>query len=229
LATGQNIADEARDDLNDGDASNFRWSDASMLRYINAAQRQIVLVKPEANVVEESAALVVGSRQTIPTGGIKFLGLYNVEADGGDSIRGDAVTVIEEDALDSSLPSWMTTLFTPSVAGTVMHVVHDPRDPTVFSIYPRRDDTAVTAFVKYSKNPTALATLAGTFDLGDEYINAAVEYVKYRMLAKDGRYGSAPTLRVEMWNNFLRTLGIKVQSDTRVDPAVNRPPADTHG
>jgi hypothetical protein len=229
LATGQNIADEARADLNDGDAGNFRWSDAEMLRFIVASARQIVMLVPEANVVEESMALAIGSRQSIPTGGVKFLGAYNITVDGADSIRGPAITVVEEDALSSSTPTWLTTLLSPSVDGTIQHIVHDPRDPKTFSVYPRRDNTAVSVFVKHSKIPTAMASLAATFPLGDEYINAAVEYVKYRMLNKDGRYGSEPAVRLELYNNFLRALGLKAQADARVDPAQHRPPEHAHG
>lgn len=362
MATGQNIADEARADLNDGDASNYRWSDAHILLYINAALRQILLILPEANVIEESFTLAVGSRQTIPTGGTKFLGAYNLvvaisptpatntlgvftpsaggdgtstfeieiddgngnvvtitvtgdvtaatlaaafvsagwssdgsgevegytldlgaettiedaidagslvivredgvdftytetvggatydetvptfasaedpttDGDPGEEIRGRAITQVEEDALDTAYPTWASEVLAPDEADdfVVQHVTHDPRDPTHFSIYPGAPEVPEDMheiFLKYAKIPTALTTLADTFPLRAEFLNGAIEYVKYRMLMKDGRYGSEPQLKQDMWNNFLRALGIKVQSDRRVDPAVMRPPADEHG
>jgi hypothetical protein len=230
LATGQQLADEARADLNDGDASNVRWTDAEILRFINAAQRQIVLLLPEANIVEEEVTLVVGSRQTLPAAGVKFLGLYNVFVDDEDTYRGKSVTVVEEDALDSSLTSWMYESIAPSTAGVVDHVLHDPRDPKAFAVYPAPTDANPTdAFVKYAKLPTALATLASTFGLGDEYINPAVEYTKFRMLMKDGRYGSEPGVRLELWNTFRTSLGLKPQTDMRVDPSRERAGGDENG
>lgn len=230
MATGQNIADEARADLNDGDASNYRWSDAEMLRFVNASLRQIVLILPEANVIEEEFDLVIGSRQLIPTGGTKFLGAYNFVLVGEDFYRGRAITEVEEDALNSSFPDWSYVPAAPAEVDWVgHHYTHDPRDPTAFALYPTVPDENQTILIKYALVPTALATLASTFPLRDEYINASVEYTKYRMLSKDGRYGSEPAVRAELWNNFLRLLGVKVAADKRVDPATTRPPADEHG
>lgn len=224
MATGQTIADEARADLNDGDASNLRFSDTVMLRFINAAIRQIVTLLPSANVVEESTALVAGSRQTLPSGGVKFLGLYNLES----SVRGDAVTVIEEDALNSSFPTWPTGPISPDAAGAVLHVTHDPRDPKTFGVYPPVA-TPFNVLVKHAKIPTALASLASTFPLGDEYINAAVEYVKWRCLSIDGRFGTSPEQRLEQWNNFRMMLGLKPQVERSVDPARGRAGGDDNG
>jgi len=228
LATGQNIADEARSDLNDGDASNYRWSDTEMLRYINAAQRAIVFILPEANVVEESFTCVVGSRQVLPSGGMKFLKVWNET----DARRGKAITQVEEDALNTAFPYWPTIGVDPDdQQGTwfARHFTHDPSDPTVFGLYPPAITGTETVRLKYAKVPTALANLAATFGLRDEFINAAVEYVKFRMLTKDGRYGTEPVARQQLWNNFLQALGIKVSADRRVDPTAMRPPADEHG
>lgn len=352
MATGQDIADEARGDLNDEDAAHFRWSDAKVLRYVNAAARAIVALLPSANVVEEAMALEPGTRQVVPTGGVKFLGLYNqtghyatlelgaftagaggdstsdfqlvcdddtntltvsvsnnatvtiaqlaaafvtagfvadgtgtvngytldlgdevtitaaitagsltiVRADGANFtyvetltgtaygstvptfadapvetedgstpiLRGAAVTVVEEDALNSSFPAWPTGPVDPDVVGTVLHITHDPRDPKVFGVYPPVQG-AFNAYIKHSKNPTAMTDLADDFPLGDEYINGAVEYTKYRMMGVDGRFGGSPERRLEQWNNFRMALGLKPELEKRVDPARGRAGADDNG
>lgn len=79
MATGQNIADEVRTQLNDGDAAALRWSDAEILSYINAALREIVLLVPEANVADEVVSTVNDFKQTLPARGTKFLDVWNVE------------------------------------------------------------------------------------------------------------------------------------------------------
>ena len=53
MATGRDVVDEVRAALNDEDEDAYRWSDEELLRLINAAQRQIVMLLPEANVVDE--------------------------------------------------------------------------------------------------------------------------------------------------------------------------------
>jgi hypothetical protein len=238
LATGQNIADEARRDFNDGDATNLRWSDAEMLRYINAAQRRIVTLVPEANVVETAVTISDGDvRQSLPAGGIKFLGLANY--DNTNSVRGAAVTQVELDALTTMSPEWSyvtaypTHLVWPDMATEhtefiVEHFAHDPRDPKVYYVFPTRD-TDFYVYLTYSAIPTALATLASTFALGDEYLNAAVHYVKYRMAWKDFRYAPGRERRDQEYQLFLAALGLKLEADRRVDPAVHRPPMDEHG
>jgi hypothetical protein len=110
----------------------------------------------------------------------------------------------------------------------VIHATHDPRDPKVYGVYPPVG-APFNIFVKHSKTPTALVSLASTFTLGDEYINPAVEYTKFRMLTKDGRYGSEPGVRQELWNNFRVSLGLKPELERRVDPARSRAGADDNG
>lgn len=241
MTTGQNIADEVRTQLNDGDTSNYRWSDAELLSYINAAQRQIVLIVPEANIVQENVtpAAASSARQVLPASGVKFVRVANYDASA--SLPGPAITAIERDAIESAFPQWLhestygTDINNPSVEDEYTdmrfrHYHHDPREPKTYFLYPAQNVAAdMEVLLTYAKLPTALGSLAGTFALGDEYLNAAVDYVTYRALMKDGRHGTDPANREALWNNFLRSLGIKVQSDKRVDPGTIRPPMDDHG
>lgn len=145
MATGQTIADEVRTQLNDNDSGNRRWADAELLGYINAACRQIVFELPEANAVETLVSLTAGARQSLPTGGVKFLGAWNY--DSVLAVRGPAITPVELDALTSFSPEWSypghlnANLNYPSYQEEhslfmVEHVAHDPREPTVFYIFP---------------------------------------------------------------------------------------------
>lgn len=237
MTTGQNIADEVRTQLNDGDASNLRWSDAEILSYINAGQRQIVMLVPEANIASETVALADAVRQTLPSGGIKFISLEN---DNDNDNPGPAVRIVEQDALSSAFPEWeyaghqSTHMNYPTFEDEhteffFEHFFHDPREPKAYYLFPPTDGETPDVLLKYSKLPTALGTLAGTFALGDEYLNAEIEYVTYRCLMKDGRYSASTARRQELWNNFLRALGLKVEAEAKADPATNRPPEDNHG
>jgi hypothetical protein len=238
VATGQNIADEVRGDLNDGDASNLRWADAELLRYINASARRIATLVPEANVVEEVTEIDNGDvRQTLPIGGIKFFRAWNY--DNENSLRGTAITPVELDALSSAFPEWSHASSYPNYLNfhsvesehtdfLFEHSAHDPRDPKVFYLFPASSSSFYIT-LQYSKIPTALAVLSDTYPLDDEYLDAAVAYTKYRALGKDGRHGSGPQMRTELYNDFLRALGMKIEADRRVDPGVTRPPGDAHG
>jgi hypothetical protein len=223
LATVEDIIDEVRVQLNDLGEDVQQWSGGELLQYVNAAARQIVSVKPEANVVEELVDTSPDFRQVLPAGGVKFLGVWNSE-DAYGVLRGSSITAIELDSMNSAFPSWMPDY---PASGEYEHFAHDPRDPKVFYLFPKI--ASATALVKYVKNPAAVTAVEDEFSLGDEYVNAAVSYVLYRALTKNARHSVQPNQRVELWENFLRMLGVKIQSTQRVDPATNRPPGDQHG
>jgi hypothetical protein len=241
LATGQEIADEVRLQLNDNDTSNYRWSDAELLGYINAGGRQIVLLMPEANVVREQTTIAAGSgsRQSLPANGVKFFDVANYDATLGEP--GPPIRAVERDVLDTFMPEWsyesaIAARWSWDDAESKYTNVrfeshfHDPRQPKEYFLFPPADaSTGFDVFLTFSKLPTALTVLGDTYGLNDEYINATVDYVTYRCLMKDGRYGLGPEERRELWNNFLRTLGLKIESDGRVDPNRSRPPEDANG
>lgn len=230
MATGQSIIDEVRDQINDTTAT-YRWSDTELLRYLNAAQRQIVMLVPEANTVEQMVTLAQQARQTLPSGGIKFLRVSNNVNPSGDARTGP-VRYVERDVLDTQFPGWEYTTATvvPGVtANFFQHYAHDPREPAVFYVYPVPTSGSQKAYVVFSKNPTALAVVGDTFALGDMYINAAVDYMIYRALTKEGRYTLPETKSLQLWNNFLRSLGLKVEAERRVSPEANRPPEARRG
>lgn len=233
FADGQDIADEARSDLNDTDSGNYRWSDADILRYINAGVREIINLVPEAGAVTDSMSPVTGSRQEIPTGGTKFLKVANLIIDGDNYLVGDSITEVEADALDSTYPDWAWNTIIPDEEDadnwTAHNVTHDPREPTIFHLYPTVPDDDQGVLITYVEFPGKLATLAECFPLREEYVNACVLYVKFRMVARDGRNQASPTIRKEMHDDFRSALGLKIESDKRFDPATHRPPEDSHG
>lgn len=240
MAIGQDIVDEVRAELNDEDTGDLHWSDADMLRYVNAAQRRIVILVPEANVVEEQVVITNNDvRQVLPAGGIKFLDVDNYDAT--NSARGPRITQVEFDAMNSAFPSWgAKTLYatkltypdavTEYVVSQWDHYAHDPREPKTYYLFPSTTSDLFEVLLKYVKVPTALGTLAGTFALPDEYINAAKLYIRYRALETDTRYSSGSIRRTEAYNRFLAQLGLHEEAvNNRLDPNSPRPPGDEHG
>lgn len=235
MSTGQDIVDEARAQLNDEDTSNFRWTDAEMLRFVNAGQRQTVTFLPEANIIEAQVTIAAdsGPRQTLPADGIKFIKVAN-NFDTTNSVRGPALRYAEMDALDAFFPEWgYSETELPRVPNfedqytevRFEHYMHDPREPKVYYLYPFPSTINTNdIMLVYSQLPADLTALGDTVVLTDEYQNAMIDYVIYRALSKDGRYGVSSDRRRELWDNYLRSLGFKVQQEVRVDPKTNSPP-----
>lgn len=227
MATVQDVIDEVRYTLHDTTASTYRWTDAELMDYINAASRQIVSFIPEANVTETILTFSnTIAKQALPSGGIKFMKvLNNVSAADAVTVQG-RVTRVEKDALDSYDPDWEHDTTIKTLAGSSNffdHYCHDPRDTKAFYVYPPASGSAY-AKVQYSAIPTAISAVGNTIPLDDEYLESYNTYVIYRALTKESRDTIPDQYRKELWDNFLASLGLKMQADRRVSPELHSPP-----
>lgn len=225
--TVQKVIDQVRYTIHDETAGSYRWTDAELLAYVNAASRQIVTLVPEANLVTTIITITnTIAKQALPTGGIKFVKvLNNVSPADGTTIQGP-VRPAEKDALDSYDPNWEYDTAIKTVSGSADffdHYCHDPRDKKAFYVYPP-GSTTVYANVQYSAIPTEMFTVDDTIPLGDEYIEAYYTYVTYRALTKESRDSMPGAYRQELFNNFMATLGQKMQADARVSPEQHQAP-----
>jgi len=226
-ATVQDVIDEVRFTIHDTNPSTYRWTDVELIDYVNAAGRQIVTLVPEANITDSIETITnTIAKQALPAGGIKFIKvLNNVSEADGTTVEG-AVRQVEKDALDSYDPNWEYDTAIKTLAASADffdHFCHDPRDKKGFYLYPPASGTAY-AKIQYSAVPTAMTAVVDTIPLGDEYLEAYNTYVVYRALTKESRDTLPSTFRQELWNNFLASLGQKLQADQRVSPEQNMPP-----
>ncbi len=226
-ATVQDVLNEVRFTIHDETVATYRWTDIELIDYVNAAGRQIVSIVPEANVVDTILTFSnTIAKQSLPTGGIKFIKvLNNVSVTDALTIEGP-VRQVEKDALDSFDPDWEHDTTIKTLAGSADffdHFMHDPRDKKAFYVYPPAS-AAAYAKVQYSAIPTSVTAVGNTIPLDDEYLEAYTTYVTYRALTKESRDTIPDQYRQELWNNFLTSLGQKLQGDARVSPERNMPP-----
>ena len=103
-------------------STNVRYPKAELLKFFNNAQKEVVLHRPDANMVNEDFDCVVGSKQSLPAAGLRLV----------DVVRnkdGRAITQIDRRVLDQTLPDWHEV-----VAGTnkIEHFIYDSSDPKNF-------------------------------------------------------------------------------------------------
>lgn len=227
MATGQTIVDEVRRIIHDENASTYRWSDAEMIDYINAGVRNIIGYVPEAYTIETVDTITNDiARQTLPSGGIKFIRVSRNYADDGTTPQG-MITYAEKDVLDRLDPDWeYDTTIKADGANFFEHYCHDPREKDVYYLYPPQAAADKKVAVIHTATPTAITDLSETFPLPDEYINAEVMYVIYRSLTKEARETLPTSFRQELWNNYLAELGLERQVEAGVGPEnpANRAP-----
>ena len=224
MATAQELIDEVRRTIHDENVT-YRWSDAELLDYMNAGTRQTVVLVPEANTTESVETISNSiARQSLPTGGIKFMKVSRNYADDGTTPQG-AVRYVEKDVLDSFDPDWeYDTTIKADGANFFEHYCHDPREKNIYYLYPPQAAANKKVAVIYSAIPTSMAAVGNTFPLNDEYINPTVTYMVYRALTKESRDALPTAFRQELWEKYLTTLGLESQQYIRVSPEQNIPP-----
>ena len=62
------------------DATETRWPITELLGWLNDGQREIVLLKPDANTSSGPESLGAGIKQTLPTGGILFIDIFDSDS-----------------------------------------------------------------------------------------------------------------------------------------------------
>jgi len=196
------------------DTSQVRFPQAELLTFLNDGQREIVLHRPDAKTVNGTMTCVAGSKQSIPTTGLRLIDV--VRNDGGR-----AITQIDRKILDETLPDWHNTA--ADATKKVEHFVYDPADPKNFYVYPNAT-TSMDIEIIYSTAPADLTYSATqVISLDDIYANAILDYMLYRAYQKDSEYAGNAERSMMHYQSFANGLGIKTRADAATDPRPNNP------
>lgn len=197
------------------DVARTRWSEAELLGWLNAGQREIVLQRPEAYVVTRNVPLVAGTRQTIPEDAVRLVKVVR-------NTGGRAVSLVNPDMLDAEDPDWHTG----TASATVIHYLYDQHDQHVYYVYPPntgggRVEAALSAA------PPDVASAGNVISIDDIYANALLDYVLYRAMAKDSGSSANLSRATLYYQAFGSSLGLKVKADTVSNPNVNASPVQS--
>lgn len=207
--TAQNIIDIAEEALQD--QTNTLWREATHLKAFNDGQRQIVILKPDANIVSSAVKLIAGTKQSLPSKGIFLFDIIRNMGTGGTT-PGNTVTLVDMSIMNAVLPTWHGAV----AAATAIHFMYDPKkDPKTFWIYPPQP-TSSQGYVEeqYAELPSDIA-IGDAITLDDAYSDALVAYVLFRAWEK-----KKPETSVGYWNLFLNLLGLKDTREEQEDPNI---------
>ena len=202
-------------------SSGVRWPEDEMLGWVNDAQREIVLLHPQASVTTTSAAIPTGTRHSFATlgltTGIRMIDVVrNMTAAG---IAGRAIRLVTREVLDAQRPSWHS-----ETGAEIIHWMYDPRDTKSFFVYPALTAAAIAAISKieivYSSSPSALTSINDTITVDDIYANSILNYVLFRAYSKDAEYAQNVELSKAYYGLFMGALTAKTQLDVAEQPSV---------
>ena len=218
------------------DTSKTRWTDAEKLRYLNAGQRQAVILKPDVYTLSETYKLAAGTKQSVPDGSssfqtpaavtikecVQFLRLIrNMGVTG--LVAGAAIAPVGMDFMDAYNPDWHSA----TAGAVVKNFIYNEEDPRHFYVTPPQPGTA-QGYVEavFSAVPADVVAAVGpSYDvaitISDVYRDILINYILFRCYAKDAATSPFNASRAtEYWNLFV--LGLERKDLVRREYSPNQ-------
>ncbi|MAO23312.1 MAG: hypothetical protein CMJ25_21375 [Phycisphaerae bacterium] len=219
--TVQSVVDRIQTTLQD--TTGIRWPvTGELVLWVNDAQREIALLKPDASAANETVALVAGTKQSIPTAGNRLLRVVrNMSSADASATGGRSVRLVSREVLDAQTPLWHDPTVTGDAAhaAVVKHYVYDESNPRNFYVYPGVTSGAFLEII-YSSNPLSVGLTGARTDLEvpDIYGNAVVDYALFRAYTKDAEYAGNAQRASTHYNLFINSVTGKGQIDIITSP-----------
>ena len=217
--TVQSVIDRVQKTLQD--TTGVRWPVVDeLVLWVNDAQREIALLKPDASAKNVTVTLAAGTKQDIPSDGNRLLRVVRNMSAASNGVGKRAVRIVSREVLDAQTPDWHDPLVTGDAAhvAVVKHYIYDEQNPRNFYVYPGVA-TAASSFVEiiYSANPVTVAQ-NGNLDIPDIFANAVMNYVLYMAYMKDADYAGNQQRASSHFQLFMSSITGKAQLDALTSP-----------
>jgi hypothetical protein len=219
--TVQSVIDRAQTVLQD--TTGVRWPVvAELVLWINDAQREIALLKPDASAINETITLAAGTKQDIPSAGNRLLKVVRNMSAASNGTGKRAVRLVDAEVLNGQTPDWHDPTVSGDAAHTdvVKHYIYEESNPRNFYVYPGVSGNAYLEIV-YSSNPTAVAQ-ADNLSIPDIFANAVLNYVLYMAYMKDAEYAGNQQRASSHFQIFTTSVTGKGQIDAVTNPNMER-------
>jgi hypothetical protein len=205
------------------DTAGIRWNETNeLIQWLNDAQREIALLKPDATSENTTVTLATGTKQSIPSDGNRLLRVMrNMSAASGGN-GGRAIRLVARDVLDTQTPTWHDPAVTGDAAHTnvVKNYIYDEQDPKNYYVFPGVSGSTYIEIV-YSKNP-ATVSAGGNLSVDDMYANAVQNYILYMAFMKESEAAGNAQRASSHYNLFTAAITGKAQIDTITTPNIER-------
>ena len=219
--TVQSVIDRVQAVLQD--TTGVRWPVSNeLVLWVNDAQREVALLKPDASAVNTTVTLATGTKQEIPSAGNRLLKVIrNMSASSG-GVGKRAIRLVDLSVLDSQTPNWHDPATTGDAAHTnvVKHYSYEEANPRNFYVYPGVSGNAYVELV-YSANP-ATVTLSDNLSIPDIFANAIMNYVLYMAYMKDAEFAGNQQRASSHYQLFTASVTGKGQIDAISNPNIER-------
>ncbi|MCP3686564.1 MAG: hypothetical protein GY861_28330 [bacterium] len=206
------IADAAEAMLDEGYE---RYATADWLGFLNDGQNELVILKPDASVINQSVVQIAGTKQTLGAEDISLIKLTkNMGTDG--TTPGTIIELVDERQFGIQNPDWNTT----TADAEVICYMFDDRDPKNYYVYPPQP-TSSQGYVEIVTcvKPTDIASISSAINLDDIYEGALLNYILYRAnLVNANQSQFAQSEATKFYNVFSTSLGRQDLVEKTIDP-----------
>lgn len=226
--TVQSVIDRVQTVLQD--TTGVRWPVVGeLVLWINDAQREIALLKPDASARNETITLAAGTKQSIPAAGNRLLKAVRNMSAASQGTGKRSVRLVDAEVLNGQTPDWHDPAVSGDAAHTniVKHYIYEESNPRNFYVYPGVQGDAYLEIV-YSANPSTV-TQSGDLSIPDIFANAVMNYVMYMAYMKDAEYAGNQERASSHYNLFLTSVTGKTQIDGITNPNMERRPQQAIG
>lgn len=221
--TVQSVIDRVQTVLQD--TTGVRWPVvAELVLWVNDAQREVALMKPDASAKNETVTLVAGTKQSIPTTGNRLLKVVRNMSAASNGTGKRSVRLVDAEVLNSQTPDWHDPTVSGDAAHTniVKHYVYEESNPRNYYVYPGVQGNAYLEII-YSSNPTTVAQ-NGNLSIPDIFANAVMNYVLYMAYMKDAEFAGNADRANNHFQLFTASVAGKGQLDAVTNPNIERRP-----
>ena len=212
------VINQVRQKLND--PSKVTWSDTVLINALNEALQALVSYRPDAASYTTMMLLVAGTRQTLPSDGVRLLKVIRNKGVSGLSDAGRAIRKADMLVQDALLPDWHLT----NGQTVIDEYFYDPLQPKEFYVYPPAPvSPQIGIDISYVRVLPTITATTDTFPVDDYFAPAIQEWMLYSIWCGDDEqspnYGAAQG----HLQTFFSLLQVKSNSDVASSPrAVKR-------
>lgn len=196
-----------------GDTDYARITTITWIKYLNAAIRALILVRPDAGAVTEPVQLVAGIKQTLPTVAMKLLDISrNMGTDG--TIAGKIITPANRQHIDYANLLW------PVATGQtyIDNFAYDSNVPRIFYVTPPvSSTTSVYVEMTTSQLPTPMTVIGSDDGIDDIFFEPILQFILWKAYSADDE-GVEFEKAKDYFTNFLQLLGIELQATNAAGP-----------
>jgi len=208
------ILARVRKKLNDPNAT--AWTDNSdLIPALNEALQALISYRPDAASFTTMMLLVAGTRQTLPSDGVRLLKVIRNRGQNGLSDAGRAIRKADMLVQDALIPDWHET----TGQTVVDEYFYDSITPKDFYVYPPAPVSPVIGVdISYVRVLPTITAGTDTLPVDDYFAPAIQEWMLYSIMGSDDEQNPNYAVARSHQSTFFQLLQIKASSDGAVNP-----------